>query len=172
MDSFPIFRPGRRTQYNTVTGVITEIAPMTGQGVGGCRQLVTVESGGNITNFVITPDTYVADAITLRVGMQAHFVYNADLPAILIYPPQYTAVAVVPTTVAAGVKAGFFDNRLVSSDNTLQLNVTRNVPVVTSNNQTFTGSPRGRYLLVLYNRSTRSIPAQTTPERVVVMCEW
>ncbi len=74
--------------------------------------------------------------------------------------------------VDGNVAAGYFDKRLVNTDNTLKLNVTRNVPVVTSNNQTFYGSPAGHYLLVMYNMSTRSIPAQTTPEKIVVMCMW
>lgn len=173
MDTFNIWNPYRRDNFETVTGTVTEISPMRGRGGNECSQFVTVESAdGNVTNFIVTPDTYIADFATLYVGMQAHFVYNANSPAPAIFPPQFTAVAVVSTVSAANVAVGFFNNRLVNSDNTLRLNMTENVPVVTSNNQVFFGSPGGRNLIVLYERSTRSIPAITTPEKVIVMCEW
>lgn len=172
MDYFNTRNVYRRTSYLTVTGTITQIQPM-GTGGNECSQFVTVEDGtGNVTNFVVTPSTYIADFATLYQGMQAHFVYNADLPVPLIYPPQFTAVAVVSTVSAVNVTAGYFNNRLLNSDNSLQLNLTEGVPVVTSNNQVFYGSPAGRYLIVMYDRTTRSIPAQTTPDKIVVMCEW
>ncbi len=163
----------RRTTYRTVTGTITQIQPMTGGRNDECSQFVTIEDGeGGITNFIVNASTYIADFVTLYQGMQAHFVYNADLPAILIYPPQFTAVAVVSTVSAFNVTAGYFNHRLINDDNTLQLHITESVPVVTANNQVFYGSPGGHYLLVMYERTTRSIPAQTTPEKIVVMCSW
>lgn len=172
MEQANIWNRNRRTTYRTVTGAVTGIRPAGGRN-SDCSQLVTVEdASGSITVFMLTPETYVADAATIYRGMQAHFIYNTDLPAPLIYPPQYMAAAVVSTVISSNVAAGFFDSRLVNSENTLQLTMTENVPVVTSNNQMFFGSPENRYLIVMYERSTRSIPAQTTPERVVVMCEW
>ena len=173
MDNFNIWNTYKRTSYQTITGTIRQIRSMRERGGGACSQFVTVEdTSGNVTNFVVNPSTYVADAATMYRGMQAHFIYNADLPVPLIYPPQFTAVAVVSTIIASNVAAGWFGSRLVNADNTLQLNLTDGVPVVTGNNQVFQGSPGGNYLIVMYERSTRSIPAQTTPERVVVMCEW
>lgn len=172
MDYFNTRNIYRRITYLTVTGTITQLQPMVGSG-NECSQFVTVEdSSGNVTNFIVTSSTYIADFATLYQGMQAHFVYNAELPVPLIYPPQFTAVAVVSTVSAVNVAVGYFNNRLVSADNGLQLNLTESVPVVTSNNQVFYGSPGSHYLLVMYDRTTRSIPAQTTPEKVVVMCEW
>lgn len=172
MDYFNGFPNYRRNTFQTITGRITEIQPLRTDG-GECSQLVTIEDmeGGEV-DFVVTPATYMADFVTLYVGMEAHFVYNADLPVPLIYPPQYTAVAVVSTISATNVMVGFFNNRLVSADNSLQLNVTEDVPVVTSNNQIYSGSLARRYLLVMYGATTRSMPPQTTPDRIVVMCEW
>ena len=43
------------------------------------------------------------------------------------------------------------------------------VEVRTTNNQYFQGNPAGHNLVVVYENSTRSIPAQTTPKRVVVL---
>lgn len=173
MDQFNVWNSFKRTNYETITGTITNINPLRGSDSNECSQFVTVEdASGNITNFTVTPSTFIADFVTLYKGMQAHFVYNADLPAPAIYPPQYTAVAVISTVSATNVEVGFFNNRLVNTDNTLRLNITESVPVVTSNNQIFFGPPGGRYLIVLYETSTRSIPAITTPEKVIVMCSW
>lgn len=173
MDNFNIWNINRRTEFATVTGTITQISPFGSRGSNECSQFVTVEDdAGNITNFIVNPSTYIADFATLYHGMQAHFVYNTDRPAPAIFPPQFTAVAVVSTVSASNVAVGFFNQRLINTDNTLRLNLTGNVPVVTSNNQVFFGSPGGRYLIVLYEASTKSIPAITTPEKVVVMCEW
>lgn len=172
MDQIQFWNPDRRSNFVTVTGRITRISSMQGRGGNACSQFITVEdSGGNITNFIVTPETYIADCATLRQRMQAHFIYDANSPAPAIFPPQYRAVAVVPVMSATNVFMGFFNNRLVNAENTLRLNLNADVPVVTSNNQMFSGSPGGRILLVLYENSTRSIPAQTTPERVGVMCD-
>lgn len=173
MDYFNTWNAYKRTGYRTITGTITQINPLRGNAGGECSQMVTVEdASGNVTNFMVSPSTYIADAATMYQGMQAHFAYNADLPAPLIYPPQFPAVAVVSTIISSNIEVGYFNSRLVNSDNTLRLNVTEGVPVVTGNNQVFYGSPANHYLIVMYEQSTRSIPAQTTPERIVVMCEW
>lgn len=173
MDYIRICDSFKRTTYLSVTGMITQISPLFGSAESECSQLVMVEDEtGSITNFYVTPSTYIADATTMYEGMQAHFVYNADLPVPLIYPPRYTAVAVVSTVIAPFVKAAYFNEQLVSSDNTLKLNMKEGVAVVTGNNQSYYGSPAGRYLLVMYENMTKSIPAQTTPDRIVVMCGW
>lgn len=173
MEYIRIWDSFRRTTYLTVTGIITQIEPLMEDNENKCSQMVTVEDeAGGITHFFVTPATYIADATTMYEGMQAHFIYNADLPVPSIYPPQYTAVAVVSTVIATFVKAAYFNNQLISADNTLKLNMNEGVAVVTSNNQSYYGSPAGRYLLVMYEYMTRSIPALTTPDRIVVMCEW
>ncbi|HKM33186.1 MAG TPA: hypothetical protein VJY54_00370 [Lachnospiraceae bacterium] len=173
MEYIRIWDSYKRTTYMTVTGMITQIKPLYGYSENECSQLVVVEDEtGGITKFFVTHATYIADATTMYEGMQAHFVYNADLPTPLIYPPQLTAVAVVSTVIATFVKAAYFNHQLISTDNTLKLNMNEGVAVVTSNNQNYYGSPAGRYLLVMYENMTKSIPAQTTPDRIVVMCEW
>ena len=41
---------------------------------------------------------------------------------------------------------------------------------VATNNQRFMGNPANNDLVVVYSSSTRSIPAQTTPSKIVVLC--
>ncbi len=59
---------------------------------------------------------------------------------------------------------------MLNEAHTLQLNLDGSVEVRTTNNQLFQGSPAGHNLVVEYDSSTRSIPAQTTPKRIVVLC--
>lgn len=159
--------------YGSVTGKIVEIIPHGVRGLNsdGCSILVTVEAEeNNITNFVVNPATYVVDYVTLEVGMECTFWYSLNAPAILIYPPQYPAVVVAQSEEDRQVEVAYFDEELVNDKKTLKLNLAENQIVYTTNNQKFLGSPAGRDLLVEYDFTTRSIPAQTTPITVVVLC--
>ena len=69
------------------------------------------------------------------------------------------------------VSVGHFDLTMVNEDRTLQLNLDGSVDIRTTNNQHFQGSPSNRNLVVIYESSTRSIPAQTTPREVIVLCD-
>lgn len=89
----------------------------------------------------------------------------------LIYPPQYNAVAAAPEKNSRMVCVGYFNASLVNEEQTLQLNMDGSVEVRTTNNQYYQGNPANHRLVVTYDHSTRSIPAQTTPQRVVVLCD-
>ena len=165
------FEQMERNQYLSVTGRIKSIEPV---GYGshqayGCMMLMGVE-GDNETyvNFMVTPATFVLDYEQLKVGMTATFYYRGDAPAPLIFPPQFSAVVVVLEQEGRFVYVGNFDNELISADDSLQLNVGDEVEVVTTNNQKFLGNLANKDLVVSYTNSTRSIPAQTTPEKIVV----
>lgn len=162
----------RRKNFMSMQGTITDIqSAVNGSRGGGCSQFVTVEmKDGSVVNFVVSMDTYVVNFENLYVGMSAMFFYDADAPVPLIYPPQYQAVAAAEVIPGQNVALSFFNQNLVASDRSLQLNLNANVPVRTTNNQVFMGNPANRYLLVVYDRTTRSIPPQTTPLQVVVMC--
>lgn len=138
----------------------------------GCMIFVTLEDmNENTVNFVMTPTTFVVDFETLSVGMNCTFWYAADAPAPLIYPPQYNAVAAAQVKNGQFVDVGFYNMSLVNDSQTLQLNMDGSVDVRTTNNQYFQGSPANHNLAVVYSSSTRSIPAQTTPMKVYVLCD-
>lgn len=164
---------GRQRMFSPVYGVVTQIQDMqTGSGrSNGCTKLVTLEQeDGGIVNFVVSPSTTILDCVTFYVSQQVVMFYDPMAPVPLIYPPQYRAVAAGEDVQGVNVTAGYFDRSLLSADRSLQLNLSEQAVVVTSNNQTFTGNPGGRNLVVVYQGSTRSIPAQTSPVKVVVMC--
>ncbi|MBR1931212.1 MAG: hypothetical protein IJ833_07040 [Lachnospiraceae bacterium] len=166
--------PYRRNSFGSVEGTIVEMTPtrVGNRRADGCMIFVTVEdTDGNTVNFIMNPSTYVVDFETLSVGTSCTFWYRMDAPVPLIYPPQYNAVVVAQNRNDRMVEVGFFNNNLVNEDMTLQLNVDGAVDVRTTNNQYFQGSPANHNLVVVYETSTRSIPAQTTPTMIVVLCE-
>lgn len=166
--------PMRRSRYGSIVGTIVDIVPtrMGNRRAEGCMMFVTIEDmDGNTVNFLVTPSTYVVDYDTLSVGMNCTFWYEADAPMPLIYPPQYNAVAVAQNKNGRMVNVGYYNGALVNDDQTLQLNMDGSVDVRTTNNQYFLGNPANHNLVVVYENSTRSIPAQTTPKRVVVLCD-
>ena len=150
-----------------VSGIIQNISQMRND---CCTQMVSIRTGSNITNFIISPATYVIQEIRLRIGMSVTAFYDASLPIPLIFPPQYQAVIIGRKGPNETIYAGFFDNTLLAEDNSLQLNLSRSTEILTSNGQLFNCSPGGQLLIVYYTSSTRSIPAQTTPQRIIVMC--
>lgn len=163
----------QNVSFASVGGVIVDIVPAA-VGVGaleGCILRVMVEDDdGNNVNFMVTPETFVVDWAPLPMGKKCVFWYRADAPAPLIYPPQYTAVVAAAMRNDRMVDVSFYDAALVNEQKMLQLNLDRSVKLRTANNQIFLGNPANHDLVVLYDNSTRSIPAQTTPKTVFVLC--
>lgn len=161
-------------RYASLDGRIIALAPYGFRNgrEDACTLLATVEiEAGNIVNFTINASTYVVDFTTLAVGMRCTFWYRTDVPMILIYPPQYTATVVAVIRERRSVDVSFYDSRLLNEDGTLQLNLGRQTRLRAVNNQRFPGNPANHDLVVIYDFTTRSIPAQTTPQEVVVLCD-
>ena len=137
----------------------------------GCYQLMSVENEvGATVNFVVSPTTYFVDHAMVAVGDRVTGYYDGNAPVPLIYPPQYRALVMVKDSPYQNVKVSFFDRQLVSSDGQLQLNLSPYTQIVLTNGQLFSKSPANRDLIVIYGPVTKSIPAQTTPYRISVMC--
>lgn len=164
----------RRNRFEPVTGTIVEMTParVGNRRTNGCMTFVTLEGAdGNTVNFVMTPATFVVDFETLSVGRSCTFWYATDAPAPLIYPPQYNAVVAAQRKNGQFIDVGYYNMSLVNESQTLQLNIDGSVDIRTTNNQYFQGSPENHNLVVVYSSSTRSIPAQTTPKKVYVLCD-
>lgn len=159
--------------FQPFTGVITNIESMeTGTfGKAGCSLLMSVENGeGRIINFVVLPNTYFVDHEMMQVGDSVTGFYDANAPAPFIYPPQLQAIVMARVRRGQNVKVDHFNRNLVSSDGALKLNIAPATLIILENGQLFTGDPADRDLIVVYGPTTRSIPAQTTPYQIVVMC--
>lgn len=167
-------RSARRRRFGSITGTIVEITPgrVGGGRSNGCILYVTIEDqNGNTVVFMMTPTTYVVDFEPLAEGMLCTFWYDMEAPIPMIYPPQYNAVAAAREKNGRMVSVGFFNASLVNEEQTLQLNLNGSVDIRTTNNQYYQGSPSNHKLVVIYETSTRSIPAQTTPSKMVVLCD-
>jgi hypothetical protein len=162
------------TNFLSFSGTVTAISDFyTGQyGMNeGCTKLFTLENElGEIVNFVVSPSTYVVDHEMIMVGDVVTGYYDGDLPVILIYPPQYQALVMVKENPNQNVKVSYFNQQLLSSDGQLQLNLSPYTQILLTNGQLFSTYPGNRDLIVFYGPSTRSIPAQTTPYRIIVLC--
>ncbi|PKM49425.1 MAG: hypothetical protein CVV02_16300 [Firmicutes bacterium HGW-Firmicutes-7] len=159
--------------YNSFAGRITEINDFftSENELVGCYKLMTVQNReGNIVNFVVSPSTYFVDHTTMEIGNPVIGFYDSDAPVPLIYPPQYKALVMSRTSRTHNIKVDFFNNQLISSDGLLKLNIAPSTQILLENAQTFTQNLKNRYLIIIYGSTTRSIPAQTTPYLVIVMC--
>lgn len=153
--------------YQKVVGVIQDIR----RGNSCCTQLVSIRTNNGIINFVVSGDTMVIDNVRLRRGMRVAAFYDKNLPVPAIFPPQYQAELITSLRREQNVVWNYFDETLTAEDNSLKLNVDAMTNIETKNGQRFLCEPTNAELLVYYTFTTFSIPPQTAPQRIIVMCE-
>ena len=118
--------------------------------------------------FVISENTYMVDK-DLKVGDKVEGFYDSTRPMIAIYPPQYTIEVLKKQTNEENTFVGVFNKDYVDTNNSLKLNIDKSVQIVDLDNKTYRGSLTDKKLAVFYTVSTRSIPAQTTPIKIVLL---
>ncbi|MCM1182801.1 MAG: hypothetical protein NC337_05470 [Roseburia sp.] len=150
----------------SVIGTIFNIS----RGNDCCSQMLSLRTDNGVVNFMLSPQTQVIDNRQLRVGMRIAAFYDRSLPMPMIFPPQYRAQVVTALDRNEQVTLSYFDRNLLAADRSLQLNISGNTPVRTANGQSFHCNPADRTLLVYYTATTRSIPPQAAPSRVIVFC--
>lgn len=156
--------------HGTVTMISDFMIGVNGEGEG-CYKLLSVDNGyGTFVNFVVSPTTYFVDQEMVDVGDRVTGYYDGNAPVPLIYPPQYHAIVMVKDSPYQNVKVDYFNTHLESRDGQLKLNLSPDTPILLANGQAFTHNPANRNLIVIYGPTTRSIPAQTTPYKIIVWC--
>lgn len=90
---------------------------------------------------------------------------------LMIYPPQYNPeVIIVESKEMGSVTVDFFNKDLVNTDNSLKLNVGEETVVQSQSGKEVSAKDLAeQHLLVFYTITTRSIPAQTPPTKVIVL---
>jgi len=160
--------------FLSITGTITNIEDFwinESQESLGCYKLLSLQDdNGSLTNFVVTPETYVLNNEILLPGDSVTGYYDGNAPVPLIYPPQYRSLVMHKTRAFPNIKVSYFNSQLISSDNQLKLNFSPSTLIVIRNGLLFTLNPANHNLIVIYGSTTRSIPAQTTPFKVIVLC--
>lgn len=150
-----------------VSGIIQSVTPLNND---CCTQLINVVNNEGITGFTISPSTYVIQETQLRPGMRVTAFYDNSVAIPMIYPPQYQAIIIGRQNANETMYAGYFDDNLIAEDQSLQLNIGPSTQIITSNGQRYTCSLGGQLLIVYYSVTTLSLPPQTTPRRIIVMC--
>ncbi|MDP4180429.1 MAG: hypothetical protein Q8942_04970 [Bacillota bacterium] len=161
--------------FGSFNGVVTAISDFwTGsQGPNPCYKLMSLQDmNGNVVNFVVTPNTYFVDQAMISIGDIVIGFYDANTPVPLIYPPQYQAIVMARVSQNQNIKVDYFNGQLISSDGMLKLNIAPFTQIKQENGQIFTANPANRNLIVVYGPTTMSIPAQTTPSQIIVMCRF
>lgn len=152
--------------YEKVVGIVQDIR----RGDSCCNQMITVMTESGLVHVILAPETRVIDCVQIRRGMRIAAFYDGTLPMPTIFPPRYRAELITSLRRDQNVVLQYFDGNLLAEDNSLQLNVSPMTNVVTVNGQRFTCNPGEMELLVYYTATTFSIPPQTTPQKIVVMC--
>ena len=153
--------------YAAITGVVTQIQD---HGVDGELMMLTLElEGGAIANPVITKDTYLIDDVEPAIGQKLVIFYDTGKPMLMIYPPQYTAEVVAEVSDEMNYKVDRFDENLLSADGNLILNVSDETDITFADGTPFEGELSDYVLVVSYTITTRSLPPQTPPVKIVAL---
>ena len=156
-----------QSNFLSITGEITETD----------GDIITVEGEQGTVRFDISGAVFfgfeLSQEATIGQTVTGYFLAGGAMP--LIYPPQYNITVLVSPQAEHSIKVDLFTdrdgmlNQLVSLDNQLIINIENAAVVIDYNFETFEGDLAGRNLIVVYNIATRSIPAITNPELVMVL---
>ncbi len=142
----------------------------------------------NVVNYIVSDQTLVFSKATgeaktlkdIKAGDQIGVYTGAYEPAVLMLPPQLKAniVIIYDDIELDSLKMTDADTYLdrdgilTNAANTLALNIDDTTEIVDPAGEKVTEKDFARKdLLVFYDNSTRSIPAQTTPTKIVVLGE-
>src|SRR5699024_10951103 len=160
-------------QFKAFTGTVVSMNDLNSSEYGeGCSKMIALQNEEDApVNFILTPSTYVVNQDMIAIGDTVTGYYDANAPAILIYPPQYQALIMVKEQTYQNVKVSYFNSGLISNDHQLKLIIMTYTQIITINVEAFTGNIANRTLSVKYSDSNKSIHAQNTPYKIIVLCE-
>ncbi|MEK5233256.1 copper amine oxidase N-terminal domain-containing protein [Lysinibacillus sp. FSL K6-0232] len=135
----------------------------------------TVKDDEQINVLEITKDTLVFDntgkRVELKEGDKVVAYTFANKPQKYIYPPQFDPDVVIVESEDAGfVEVDYFFENLVNTYNLLKLNIGDDTELLNAKGETVASKDlTNKHLVVFYTASTKSIPAQTTPTKIIVL---
>lgn len=148
--------------YGAITGTVSEVSPRydnDGNPIEGAYLVSLTYGQSNQANFVVTSDTVFVTEREIKAGDTFTGYYDARRPMIMIYPPQYQAVAVaVNLNAATGFHVAAFDASLRSDDGLLQLEFADDSKLYHTDGTPFTDTPGGNEMVVLYHPAMDSSP--------------
>lgn len=179
-----IHAPVMMPSYTVNTVTVTEV---TDNSIATTINTEDAENFENTINYTIIDKTIVLgfakgdvkSVKDIKKGDKITVYTDAYSPAPLIMPPQYQADVIVVEDAAATLSNIDVDTyikgeneMLVNAANTLALNIGDETEIVDrEGNKVDAKDLDKKDLAVIYGASTRSIPAQTTPNKVIVLGE-
>lgn len=161
-------------EYGIVSGKVSSI-----KDVGDYTRIeITNDDMGMVFNVedakVIDQSTSTYKNISdIQVGMEITAVLPNNSPMTMSLPPQTSSAKLfVINSEAGSVDLSVYNEELTNAENTLKLNVGEDTIIndIRGSKKEFTEKDlENKELLVLYSVATRSIPAQTNPEMVVIL---
>lgn len=110
----------------------------------------------------------------LKDDMKVLVFYKANTPMTMSLPPQASpeGLVVLENKDIHFTKIALFNEDLTSMDNQLKLNIQKETIMVDEDGEKVEMEDlKGENLLVFYDMTTRSIPAQTNPHKVILLDE-
>lgn len=164
----------RKVIYSDFKGSVTDVRDNT---YG--TTYIRLEAGEQMYDFVVQDNTIFVTAegvkpvADIKEGDELTVYYIQPMVNILIFPPQLPASVFVKEPAeedGLSIFVGRFDENLVSDSNYLKINEGgEGTKIVNSKGEEVDEAIAGKDLAVVYGPSTRSIPAQTTPELIVIL---
>lgn len=158
-----------KTKYLMATGVVKEVKDYHAD--KNAKFISVVDENGAPSNIIVATDTYIVDNAEINEGTQVIYFYDATKPMIMIYPPQIKADVIAVMDDSRIIKVDIFNQDLVSHDYSLKLNISEDTEIILSDGTLYQGELAHHKLAVIYDLSTKSIPAQTNPKKVIVLDE-
>ncbi|WP_342505748.1 stalk domain-containing protein [Sporosarcina sp. FSL K6-2383] len=163
------------TNYMKATGVVQEIE----KEANGLR--LTIENEDKMVTILrINNESLLFDAGTtnglkqeeLKKGAIIEAYYDKNKPMIMIYPATITPEIVIVKNeeVFGEVKVSQFDKDFLSLDRELKLNIGEETPLFNQQGKAIELKDlQGKELMVFYTITTRSLPPQTPPNKVIAL---
>lgn len=167
------------SRFTEIKGYISELTPL------GKNMSLLVKKSGETTEedsriiFNLSVDTPILDYKTgqviqfedLNLNQSITVIVPSNAPMALSMPPRMNAYAViVDSDKDLSVKVERFDESFLSYAGDLQLNISKDTAIINLENKTLTSEEIvGKNVAVFYGATTRSLPPQTTPSRIVVL---
>ncbi|WP_342441573.1 copper amine oxidase N-terminal domain-containing protein [Lysinibacillus sp. FSL K6-0075] len=158
--------------FNDTRGTVEDVR------VGENITYYTVKEGEQTNVLEITKDTLVFDNTGKKVELQKGdkvLAYTfANKPQKYIYPPQFNPEVVIVESEEVGfVEVDYFFEDLTNTYDILKLNIGKDTELLDVKGEKVEAKDLAeKHLVVFYTASTKSIPAQTTPSKVIVLDDY
>ncbi len=162
-------------QNKLVSGTVSDVKLQDG------TYTITIKNEDMGMVFTVNPSVFILDQKTkkyaqieeIHVGSKITAILNKNAPMTLSLPPITNgAVGFLLNSDAGFSDLSIYNEALINKENTLALNSSESTLIFSENGakRRYTADDlKNKECLVLYTASTRSIPAQTTPELVMIL---